>query len=329
MKIIFDLRGVGLGNNGGSSTLVKSANILNKLGHKVTLVDHSNSFYTWTPLYVEHIIVKRDLSMLPSSDIIIATGYKSVKYTIDAPKRCGIKGHWIRGWETWQMPSDQIVKQVLRARTIKFVNGICLKDKLKTFGFNSYLVRPGYDLEELYPTGVRHKNSKFIIGGLYTTGKHTDIKRYGWILEVSRYMKKKYSNVELWLMGTSKQPLDANKYYRQPTIEQKNEFYNGVDIWLSPSRQEGLHMPPAEAMMTCCPVVGNSSELNGTNDYLIDNYSGLVAKDDYNDFRDCVEKLYLQKEFRITLGENAKKVISSIGSREKNMTEFVQLIRRL
>ena len=90
MKIIFDLRAVGLGNNGGSSTLVKSGNTLVDLGHEVTFVDHMRNMHTWTPLEAKHKIVKRDLSRLPSADIIIATGYKSVAHTIRAPKRCGI-----------------------------------------------------------------------------------------------------------------------------------------------------------------------------------------------------------------------------------------------
>ena len=285
MRIVFDLRSVGLGNNGGSSTLVKSANTLVDMGHSVFFVDHMKNQHTWTPLKANHKIVKKDQAKLPSADIIVATGYRSVAQTLKAPKRCGIKAHWIRGWETWQMPEKAIVNQILKAPTVKFVNGICLMEKLKTLGFDSHLVRPGYDFDDLHPTNSRLSRDKFVLGALHTTGKHVGIKRYGWILEIIKYMKKKYPNVELWMMGTSTAPKQADVYYRQPPIQKKNEFYNGVDLWLSPSRQEGLHMPPAEAMMTGCPVVGTDTPLSGTKDYLIDNYSGLVAKDDYNDFR--------------------------------------------
>ena len=329
MKIIFDLRSVGLGNNGGSSTLVKSANTLVDLGHQVTIVDHMKNMHTWTPLKAKHIIVKRDLSKLPTADIIIATGFKSVAHTIRSPKRCGIKAHYIRGWETWQMSETNIINLVLRAPTIKFVNSLGLQEKLYSHDTDSYIVRPGYDLDELYPTGTRIKRDKFVIGALYTTGKHVGIKRYGWVLEIADYMKMKYKNVELWMMGTGPSPSQANRYFRNPNVKEKNEFYNGVDVWLSPSKQEGLHMPPAEAMITECPVVGNDTILSGTKDYLINDVSGLIAKNNYNDFRNCVERLYIDKGYRLQLGYHARAVIVEIGSREKNMKNFVKIIDEL
>jgi len=317
---------VGLGNNGGSSTLIKSGNTLFDMGHEVTFVDHMKNMHTWTPLRATHKIVKRDLSKLPSADIIVATGFKSVAHTIRSPKRCGIRAHWIRGWETWQMSETNIIKNVLRAPTVKFVNSIGLQSKLYSHDTDSYIVRPGYDLDELYPTGARLEREKFVIGALYTTGKHVGIKRYGWVTEVAKYMKQKYLNVELWMFGTAPHPPIADKYYRQPNIKQKNEFYNGVDVWLSPSKQEGLHMPPAEAMMTECPVVGNDTILSGTADYLFDNVSGLVAKNDYNHFRHCVENLYKNRVHRISLGQEGRKCIELIGDREKNMKKFIGII---
>jgi len=39
MDIIFDLRNVGLGNNGGSLTLIKSGNTLQEMGHCVCFID--------------------------------------------------------------------------------------------------------------------------------------------------------------------------------------------------------------------------------------------------------------------------------------------------
>ena len=327
MKIIFDLRSVGLGNNGGSSTLIKSANTLVDLGHDVIFVDNAKNQHTWNPLKADHRIIKNKVN-LPEADMIIATGYKSVRNTLKAPKRCGIRGHWIRGWETWQMPESQIVSQIVKAPTVKFVNGMCLKDKLMKYNVDSFLIRPGYDLDDLYPTGARLKRDKFVIGALHTTGKHVGIKRYGWVLEVTKYMKHKYKNVELAMMGVSKAPPPADNYYRQPTPEKKNEFYNSVDVWLSPSMQEGLHMPPAEAMLTECPVVGNNSELNGTKDYLYHKISGLVAND-YNEFRDCVEQLYLNRDLRLSLGKDARKAVESIGSREKNMKWFAEKIKAI
>ena len=38
---------------------------------------------------------------------------------------------------------------------------------------------------------------------------------------------------------------------------------------------EGLHLPPAEAMMTECAVVGTEAELSGIQDYIIPDETGL------------------------------------------------------
>jgi hypothetical protein len=91
------LRKTGLGNNGGSSTLIHSGNTLIDMGHEVIFVDSMKNKHSWTPLKAKHKIIRFD-EQLPSGEVIIATGYKSVGPTVRAPKRCGIKMHWIRAW---------------------------------------------------------------------------------------------------------------------------------------------------------------------------------------------------------------------------------------
>lgn len=330
MKIIFDLRNVGLGNNGGSSTLVKSGNILHELGHNVYFIDSMKNQHTWTKLKAEHIVVKRE-NMIPDADIIIATGYKSVGKTVSAPERCGIKSHWIRAWEHWQYTNDQIINRVLNQPTIKFVNSICLQKKLQQYKVKSYIVRPGYDFELIYPLDIRTKNKYIILGGLYRAGVHGQRKRTNWIIETAKVLKDKHNNIKLWLFGSEKNPNIniVDKYLRSPSVDEKNLFYNSVNIWLAPTMSEGLHLPPAEAMMTKCPVVGTSAELSGTQDYLIHNQSGLVSDNNIQSFIDNVELLYKQKKKRNQYGENGYRIVHSIGSRKDNMWGFVELIEKL
>ena len=60
-------------------------------------------------------------------------------------------------------------------------------------------------------------------------------------------------------------------------MTEKNDFYNYVDIWLSPSMSEGLHLPPAEAGLTACPTVATTAELSGMQDYVIHRKTGMVT----------------------------------------------------
>lgn len=328
MRIIFDLRGVGLGNNGGSSTLIKSGNTLSELGTDVIFLDSGSNRHTWNKLECEHKIVKEGMP-LPPADFIIASGYKSVAYTLTSPKSCGIKCHWIRGWEIWQMPEEEIVKRILHTPIIKFVNSICLQNKLKQYAVESTIVRPGYDTTELYPfeKSVRGEYDEFILGGIFAEKKHEERKRTKWIFETSKYMKSKYPNIKLWMFGTRENPKSSDWYYIKPNKIQKNYFYNKVNIWLAPTMLEGLHMPPAEAMLTECPVVGTNAEMSGMQDYLIHEKSGLVSENNLNDFIKQVDRLYNDEPLRKYLGQEARlTILDKIGDRRSAMENFLNVL---
>ena len=326
MRIIFDVRNVGLGNNGGSLTLIRSGNVLQEMGHEVYFVDTGKNKHTWAKLEVDHMICKKD-SLLPDADFIIATGFKSVAKTVTAPERCGIKAHWIRGWETWQFPPKKIVAHILKAPTIKMVNSLGLKNMLKYYNFKSEIIRPGYDLDEIYPVGKDRKTVNFVVAGLYTKGKHQDIKRTTWVIEAYKYLARKYGSVDLWMFGNEFIPRGViDNFFHQPTTDAKQYFYNNIDMWLSPSIQEGLHMPPAEAMMAGKPVVGVKADLSGTHDYLIDEMTGLVSENDLQSFINTAERLYLDTDLRKELGKRARKKIEELGSRKDNMEKMVKFL---
>jgi len=328
MKIIFDLRKTGLGNNGGSSTLIKSGNMLQRLGHTIIFVDSGANKHTWVDLDCLHKIVKSE-NDLPDADFIIATGYKSVGPTVSAPKRCGVKLHWIRAWETWQYPENDIVEKILRQPTIKIVNSICLKNKLLQYGFNSEIIYPGYDFTHIFPLNIRDKTKYLVVGGLYREGVHGVRKRVDWLLNAATIIKSEYPNVKVFLFGSEKQPVHSaiDKYIRSPDMSDKNQLYNMCSIWLAPTMSEGLHLPPAEAMLTECPVVGTNAELSGMQDYLIDGETGIVSDNIYEDFLNKIKQMIeIDNEKRICMGRNARNKILNIGSREKNMNEFINLL---
>ena len=331
MKIIFDLRNVGLGNQGGSSTLVKSGNTLVKMGHEVIFIDSGKNQHTWDKLLADHKIIKNQ-SQVPNADFIIATGYKSVSETCLAPKAAGIKCHWIRGWEQWQGSETWIINKILKSPTIKLVNGICLQKKLKSFGIGSYLIRPGYDFENFTIMNLRTDRNCLVIGGLNKQSKHVNTKRTAWVFETVKGLKRKYGNkIKLWMFGMDNLPTGAvvDHYVKNPTIHEKNILYNNVDIWLATSMLEGLHIPPAEAMMTECCVVGTNAELSGTEDYLVNNETGIVSNNDLNSFIYEVDKLSQNKNLRKLLGKNARNKILELGNRKQNMQILIDLFSNL
>ena len=110
----------------------------------------------------------------------------------------------------------------------------------------------------------------------------------------------------------------ANENHRLPML-------NAV----APTGLEGLHMPPAEAMLTGCPVIGTNSKMNGMQEYLIHNKTGLISEDNLNSFISTVKGLIDDRDVQIDLGRNARTEVLSIGSRHENMARFTELLKRL
>lgn len=330
MKIIFDLRRTGLGHNGGSLTLIKSGNTLVDLGHEVYFIDSGRNQNKWEPLRAKHVIVQKD-RQIPDSDIIMATGYKSVGPVVSAPDRCGKKFMWMRAWETWQMPVEKIIRKILKAPLTMMVNGIDLQDELLRHGnYPSYIIRPGYDFEDLWPRSIRQFNNSVIIGGLYREGIHGQRKRTSWLFETVKALRARKLDVQFWLMGSEGPPKisQVDRYLRQPTMAQKNDFYNYVNIWMAPTMSEGLHLPPAEAGMTGCPSVATTAPLAGVRDYIIHDVSGILTKNNLEDFINGVELLVNSPDLRAKYTRGILTRLSEIGDRAKNMKEMVSLFER-
>jgi hypothetical protein len=324
MRISWNLIGVGLGANGGSNTIIKSANTLYKLGMDVTIVDTGTN-KNWNEIKCKHLIIE-DLKDFPDGDAVIATGFKSVDSTLKLPPRCGKKFHYIRLFENYIFTGDAMTA-IMKAPTIKIVNSMCLQRKLMEYNEPSTIIYPGYDFNEIYPLNIRKNNKEVILGGLYNQGKKRSGKRTEWVFETYEYLKSKGYDVKLYMFGTDGTPSrHVDVYIKDPTKEEKNNLFNTVDIWLSTSCLDGLHITPAEAMITKCCVCGNKSDQSGTEDYLINEETGLVAEDNIEDFKRCVERLVNDRDLRIRFGENGRKKILSIGNRETNMKKMADLL---
>jgi glycosyltransferase involved in cell wall biosynthesis len=325
MRISFNLINTGLNNNGGSLTLIESDNILQELGCDVTIVDGGKNLNMWNPIKCKHLIIK-DLKDFPISDIVIATGMGSLKSTDEL--NISKKYHWIRGFEKWVTPEENIIKSMKNSKTKKIVNSICLKRKLEKHGIQSEIIRPGHNFNDFKPLGLREKNQKVTIGGLFNQGTKRAQKRTEWIFDCYNFLKNKY-DLSLIMFGADGIPnVDDNSIFiKNPEPNVKEKLYNMIDIWLSPSQLEGLHIAPQEAMLTECCVVGNNSEMSGTEDYLIDHETGLVSENNFKSFLSNVEILVKHKVLRTELGKKGREKILSLGNREENMKRMIELLK--
>lgn len=133
------------------------------------------------------------------------------------------------------------------------------------------------------------------------------------------------------MFGTNNNPNIPiiDKYIQKPSIKEKNKFFNRIDIFLSPTKLEGLHIVPQEAMLTGCPVIGTSAELSGMEDYLKHNYNGLISLNNFDNFLGSTIYLIENRDLRIKLGLNTIKSIKDLGDRKYNMKKLVKFLENV
>lgn len=316
----------GLGNNGGSQTIIMSANILSRMGHDVTIIDTGFNKHTWRLLEAKHKVIRYG-SVYPKCDVIIGTGIKTFESTAKY-KYADRKFHWLRGWETWQMSEIDMLNLFKRYPDVNLLtNGVGIERILKKNNLYSQIQLAG--LDDCNSQIIHHYKEKptLYIGGLVNTKHKT--KQTGFIYDVFKYLCG-YIDAELYTYGgegVDSRFLFSHHHVSNPQIKQKTKIYKKIDFWLSPSISEGFHIPPAEFMLTGGVVVGVQAPLNGTAQYLRDNETGFVVKNSQVSIAECILSNYRNYDKLNELGNNAHNfILDEIGSREFNMKKFIKIL---
>ena len=98
-----------------------------------------------------------------------------------------------------------------------------------------------------------------------------------------------------------------------------------ASICAFPSAVEGFSLALTEAMAAGLPCVG-FKDIESVNELIHHNHNGLLATDAM-DFVDCLEKLIVNDNLRIQLGENAR-IISEQYSSDKILNAWLNLIEK-
>jgi hypothetical protein len=301
MRIVFDLYDVGLGNNGGSRTVVKSAEAMASLGVDVIIYSNHKSYYTWhEPQGVKFI----HGGICPSCDVILATGYRSFIHA--ANSKANKKYGYIRGHEIWNISESKLFEAYKLVNCI--VNSEWLQKHLSKHGIHSDLVYPGLDFDKFQ---ILQQDRPKIIGALYSSKHKT--KRHKDAQEVANKL-----GVKLVML---------NKHIQNPSEEKLNEWYNNIAVWFAPTELEGLHNPPMEASLAGCGLVCTSHIRNGMTDYAKHKETALVyQKQNIADAAKCTSELLNDEALRNGLnGKMIELLKNKIGNREQNMKKMLDI----
>uniref|UniRef100_A0A6M3KI38 Putative glycosyltransferase n=1 Tax=viral metagenome TaxID=1070528 RepID=A0A6M3KI38_9ZZZZ len=342
MKILLNLVGTGLGNNGGSQSIIRMALELSKLNNDVKILLDSVNRFDWFDGF-DHLLQyvnNVDEMMWPKCDVIIATGCGTVKSTLYYPY-VSIKNkfYWIRGHETWSMCEDDLFKNYKSGLRL-LVNSEWLKEMIfRKCNIPSIIQYPGYvdgDSYRLGITYVRGRIDDIRIGILYYDDKPT--KRFDQALNIVCRLNNlnKRTRVSLVLFGNK--PINnrymeyfnriSYKYYLKPTYEEKINLMKSCHIWLATTELEGLHIPPIEAGLCGCNLVVKGLYSSGMSDYVIDEFSAKT-------FLTCEEAVEKTLEYSNNEKERMNHMlnlqtllVNKIGSVQNNALKFQKILEQ-
>lgn len=299
MRIVFNLHRVGLGNNGGSRTLIRSAETLQSLGAEVYIYSDCANKYTWH---------RTDIPMTRKPikcDAVIATGYNSVASTMKY--NCDKKLYYVRGFELWVTSEKNLLRSYKPLHCI--VNSEWLLGYMTSKGIYADLVYPGLDFDQYRI--VQNKRTP-VLGGLFHT----------------RHKTKRHCDVEAVANKLGCSLVMLNRDLKNGNPNQVRDFYQKTSVWMAPTELEGLHNPPMEACLCGNAVVRSDHARGGMADYADDDTALVYPARDISAAVKCVEKLLYDDLFRQKKQQAMEaRLRSKIGTREANMRRLMEIVQ--
>ena len=168
-----------------------------------------------------------------------------------------------------------------------------LLEKVRKMGYlgKAVVVPNGVDIQKFQNPNLKSRNSKIII----TVGRLVYKNGVDILEKALAIVKNKFPDVQLRIVS------DA------PHEEIPRHLW-GADIFVRPSRSEGLGTAFLEAMAAGLPIIG--TRVGGIPDFLKDGETGLFAKvDDSKDLAEKIELLFSDEALRQRLIKNGRRLI--------------------
>ena len=322
---------------GGAETMCENlAYSLDKLGHKVIVISlYSKQTPIASRLIEKGIQVKflkkkqgLDLSLffrlaalLKKERVnVIHTHIYAIKYGVFAAMLSGVK---IRIHTVHNVAEKEAGKAARLLNNYFFkrcgVIPVALSELIRESIVKEYgikmekipVVFNGIDLSNCIPKTEYGNDSEFIILNI---ARFSQQKNHKGLIEVFEKFNKTHPNSRLWLIGEGSLKDSIRKQVKEAQLENKVEFLgvqsnvyqflNKADIFVLPSKYEGVPMTIIEAMGTGLPII--ASDVGGIPDMLENNFSAILTAVDSTETEIALEHIYYDQILRERLGKNAR-----------------------
>jgi glycosyltransferase involved in cell wall biosynthesis len=232
---------------------------------------------TWMPRWRARVawVSRWDPAALPAGDVVLATAWQSAPVAAAAPARCGAGFYLVQHYESLYHGDPATVDATYRLPLRKIAISTWLGDVMRErFGGVADVVVTPVDRE------LFHRREEAVAGPRpRVLMLHHD---YAWKgvaegLEAVRRVRARVPSLRLVGFGVKRPrtPLPYDEFHENVPQERLAALYSASDIYLCPSWDEGLGMPPMEAM--ACGAALVTYDNGGCRDYARDGATALVA----------------------------------------------------
>ena len=316
----------GYRNCGGCLQIVKYANLLADMGHE-TFLTYTHSF-SFDLVEVKSSLVYSPLlrdDEVPDCDAVISSSWFMAGKVAGLPGSKGTKFAYLQDFENWSGSSEEIIgnwrQPVHLVAVARYLEDAAMHHVSKRaqripYGIDFDLFNPG-DRRMPGPQGIT-------VGGLYNAMPR---KRFDDLAAVVENLRSRGVPAKLSLFGAVPRPdciPDHADYLEAPTREELAAMMRGCHVWLAMSEQEGLHIPPMEAM--ACGAVPVCTDIGGMRDYCLDGETGFrVEVGDVPGAADRIKELHTDPDLWGRMVTNSLDHIRAMGSERENAARLAEL----
>lgn len=163
-------------------------------------------------------------------------------------------------------------------------------------------------------------------------GRFSEQKNHEMLLKSYKKVLIKHKNLKLNLIGDGEKREEIENIARTLDISRHisflglkstvYDFLNEADIFILPSRWEGMPITIIEAMASALPIV--ATNVGGIPDMIKDNYSGLLVDVDEDRLAEALNELITKYDKREKFGRNAVKESEKFSS-QRMANEYVKI----
>jgi glycosyltransferase involved in cell wall biosynthesis len=264
-------------------------------------------------------------SALPDADAVVATAWPSAPVVAAAPARAGRKFYLVQHYEILYHGRADADDVTYRLPLRKIVISTWLRDVMRErFGDEAEVLVTPVDPALFHPVEVPRAP-----GPPRVLMLHHEYAWKGVADGLAAVARARAAGHALRLVGFGVRPLrDASAYdefHADPPQRGLARLYSGCEIYLCPSWDEGLGMPPMEAM--ACGAALVTYDNGGCRDYARDGETALVApRRDVAALGDALGRMVGDPALRARLARAGARLVRSVFDWDRAVTRLEALL---